>query len=77
MSDHGHGITLDPSIRVLPCPFCGSVKIDVGAYGDSTAAAFCTDPKCNCRGPRVFIVNLSRDDKIAKAVEQWNKRPTP
>lgn len=68
--------------QALPCPFCGSVDLDVtGHWIDGPSCYECTQgpeavvicTTCGAQGPDVHDAHCY-DDPVEEAVRQWNQR---
>jgi Lar family restriction alleviation protein len=56
--------------KLLPCPFCGSNKIQLSFWG----APYVSCEQCNTEGPTSDADGATRAEKDAEAVRLWNKR---
>lgn len=60
------------NMKILPCPFCGSDKIDPCVSQGFYVAAECLD--CGVTGPLIAIDNKDPVHHEMAAIEAWNRR---
>jgi hypothetical protein len=59
-----------------PCPFCGSLKVEVEIeyQGDTAWSGWAFCMECSCRGPEIYYRHCSKDELRAAAMGVWNVR---